>query len=134
MGTNVFLLSMPDAVGIYLALGLCGLSIVFLALHVQRKFVRASGVLTRLNREWQDAQAQFLNLAEVAQRQMANQPVHDKAPPREPGGEISAGLRKQITTMSRNGAAAEDIARTAGLSEAEINVLLGMSRVEGGKK
>ena len=124
---------MPDEIGIYLALGLCGLSIVFLALHVQRRFVRASGALTTLNREWAEAQAQFMNLAEVAQRQMSTQTVHEKAPPQEPVGEISSGLRNQITAMSRNGAAAEDIARTAGLSEAEINVLLGMARVDDGQ-
>ena len=131
MPTKMFLISMADEIGIYLALGLCGLSIVFLALHVQRKFVRASGALTTLNTEWEDAQAQFSNLAQAAQRQMGH--ARKPAPP-EPTGEISAGLRSRITAMGRNGAPAEEIARASGLSEAEIEVLLGMSRVGAGKK
>ena len=134
--TNVFLPSMPEEIGIYLALGLCGLSIIFLALHVQRKFVRASSALTTLTREWEDAQARFFKIAEAAQQQIGSldtEPSLRVSRP-EPNGEISFGLRNQVSAMGKNGATADEIARTAGLSEAEVSVLLGMSRVEGGKK
>ena len=134
MSTKVFLLSMTDEIGIHLALVLCGLSIIFLALHVRRRFVRASGALTTLKKEWEDAQAHFFNLAEVAERQIGGlETAHVQSTSQPPGSEISSGLRTQVTAMSRNGAAVVDIARAAELSEAEINVLLGMSRVKRGK-
>ena len=135
MPTKVFLPSMPDEIGIYLALGLCGLSIIFLALHVQRRFVRASGALTNLNREWEDAQARFFKIAEAAQSQIGSLETEPQLVSRQnPSGEISFGVRNQVIAMGKSGSTAGEIARSAGLDEAEVNVLLGMSRVEGGKK
>ncbi len=139
MPTNVYLPSMPDQIGIYLALGLCGLSIIFLALHVQRKFVRASGALTALNREWEDAQARFFKIAEAAQKQIGSLEIEPHLVGRqvsrqESSGEISFAVRNRVIAMGKSGATPGDIARSAGLEEAEVNVLLGMSRVEGGKK
>ncbi len=134
MATNVFLLSMPDAIGIYLALALCGLAIIFLTIHVQYRFACARGALTTLNREWENAEAQFTNLAEIAQQKIGRlENVPGGAISQEPGASIDSGIRNQVTAMSRSGAAARDIARTAGLNEADIDVILGMSRVEGRK-
>ena len=135
MATNVFLLSTPDKIAIYLSLVLCGLSIILLALHVQRKFVRARGALATLDREWQDAQANFLKIADVARQQIGS--MESAAPSVrmvQPAGEISLDLRNQVRAMGKRGKDSSEIARTAGLSEAEVDVLLGMSRIADRKK
>ena len=135
MATNVFLLSTPDKIGIYLSLVLCGLSIILLAFHVRRKFVRASGALKTLNREWQDAQANFFKIADVARQQIGS--MESAAPSVgivQPAGEISFDLRNQVTAMGKRGKDSSEIARTAGLIEAEVDVLLGMSRIADRKK
>ncbi len=135
MATNVFLLSTPEKVGIYLALALCGLSVLLLALHVQRKFMRAGGALSSLNKEWEDAQSKFFQIAEVAEQRMEGlDPNPGSQVPPQPRSEVSFDVRSQVAAMGKRGLDAPEIARSAGLSEGEVEVLLGMSRIADRKK
>ena len=93
------------------------------------------GALTTLDREWQDAQANFFKIADVARQQIGS--MESAAPGvgiGQPAGEISLDLRHQVTAMGKRGKNSSEIARTAGLTEAEVDVLLGMSRIAGRKK
>ncbi len=135
MATNVFLLSTPEKIGIYLALALCGLSILLLALHVQRKFMRAGGALSSLNKEWEDAQSKFFQIAEVAEHRMeALDPNAGSPIPPQPRGEVTFDVRSHVAAMGKRGLDSPEIARSAGLSEGEVEVLLGMSRIADRKK
>ena len=135
MATNIFLLSTPEKIGIYLALALCGLSVLLLALHVQRRFMRATGALSGLNKEWEAAQSKFFQIAEVAEQQMDGLGSNpDSAAPPEQRGNVSFDVRSQVAAMGKRGLPTPEIARSAGLSEGEVEVLLGMSRMADRKK
>ena len=135
MATNIFLLSTPEKIGIYMALALCGLSVLLLALHVQRRFMRATGALASLNKEWGDAQSKFFQIAEVAEQRMEDLGSNPgSAAPPEREGDVSFDVRSQVSAMGKRGLDTPEIARSAGLSEGEVDVLLGMSRMEKRKK
>ena len=139
MTTNGLLVSIPpEEIGIYLALCLCGLSIISLAYYVRRKFQLTSVALGTLNKEWQDAEASFFNIADVARQQISSL----KSAPLSPAVELPANqsavaidfdLRSRVVAMAKRGGEVSVIARSAGLTEAEVDVLLGMSRIERGK-
>ena len=135
MATNVFLLSTPEKIGIYLALALCGLSVLLLALHVRRRFMRASGALATLNREWESAQSRFFQIADVARQRIEDFSTAPAGtgPPEQSGG-VSFDVRGQVAAMGKRGLPTPQIARSAGLSEGEVEVLLGMSRMAARKK
>ena len=135
MTTNVFLLSTPEKIGIYLALALCGLSVLLLALTVRRRFRRASEALTTLNKEWESARWKFFQIAEVARQRIDDFPTAPAGTgPPEPRDKVSFDVRSQVAAMGKRGLDTPKIARSAGLSEGEVEVLLGISRMEKRKK
>ena len=138
METNVFLLSTPEKIGIYLTLGLCGLLVMLLALHAQRKFSRASralGTLNTLNKEWEEAQTKFFEAEAQAQDHVgALSLAQHSATPEAPSAEIGFDLKNQVTSMAKRGAATAAIARSANLTEAEVDVVLGMARLDAERK
>jgi len=125
------LFSTPEKIVIYVALGLCGLAIMFLALQMQRRVVYASSALSSLdalNREWESAQSSFLEIAGVA-RQKIGDLESAPAPNPQQSGSVGFDLRNQITSMAKRGMTPAAMAQATGLDEAEVEVLVSLSRL-----
>lgn len=133
METNAYLLLTPDKIGIYLTLGLCGLLVMLLALHAQRRFRRASSPLATLNvlnKEWEEAQSKFFEAADQAKERIGELNLPQREPAFQgPAEEIGLELRNHVMSMAKRGAGNDEIARSAGLTEAEVDVMLGMARI-----
>ena len=139
MDTIAFFLSTPEKVGIYTALALSTSSMLLLALYVRRKFARANGMLTAMTEEWTDAESRFFKVADVAEQRinafkLTAETVIPVSPSMAPPGEVSLNVRKQVVSMGKRGKAAFEIAGVLGLGQAEVEVLLGMARIAGGRK
>jgi len=118
-----------------LELGLYGLLFVVLFIYVHLKFRRAERVLKMLRKEWDGAESKHAGLVQVAQNRIARLSVEPVVPKTPPVAEsVSTGLttdtRNQVSAMGRRGIPVPEIARSCGLPEGEINVLLSMARMQ----
>lgn len=118
-----------------LELGLYGLLFVCLFIYVHLKFRRANHVLQMLRKEWDGAESKHAGLVQVAQNRIARlaaQPVAAKSSPvvqSAPQG-LTPDARNQVSAMGRRGIPVSEIARSCGLPEGEVNVLLSMARMQ----
>jgi hypothetical protein len=139
--TIALFLSMPEKVGIYSALVLSTSSVLVLALYVRRKFARANGFLTALTEDWADAESRFFKIADVAEARISTlEPSAEtvvspsQSPSIAPPEDVNFDTRHQAASMGKRGMGVAEIAHTLGLAEAEVEVVLGMHRIAGGKK
>lgn len=121
-----------------LELGLYGLLFVSIFIYVHTKSRKADRLLKALKQEWDGAESKHAGLLQVAQHRISrlgaapetvkpgvatlslSQAVSQAVPP---------DTRNQITSMGRRGIPASEIARSCGLPEGEVDVLLSMSRM-----
>jgi hypothetical protein len=118
-----------------LELGLYGLLFVALFIYVHTKFRKAERVLKMLRKEWAGAESQHAGLVQIAQTRIARlngesggaKPFSAAPSVSQP---VTADTRNQVTTMGRRGIPVSDIARSCGLPEGEVDVLLSMARMQ----
>jgi len=118
-----------------LELGLYGLLFVCVFIYVHTKFRKADRVLKMLRREWDGAESKHAGLVQVAQSRIARLSA-------EPGAATPASVvqsaspsltpdtRNQVSAMGRRGIPVPEIARSCGLPEGDVNVLLSMARMQ----
>jgi DNA-binding CsgD family transcriptional regulator len=122
-------LSIHNPIFVYSLLAAYGVVTVFILTYVHAKFRIASKTLKLLADEWQSAQSRHAGFVGLAQEQLS------KLSPPPPGLHVrSAGvnldLRNQVVLMARRGITPSEIARSCGLHEGEVEVLLGMVRIQ----
>jgi hypothetical protein len=118
-----------------LELGLYGLLFVGIFIYVHAKFRRADRVLKALQKEWNGAESQHAGLIQIAQKRIARlnaEPGDAKPSSAAPSVSqpVTLDTRNQITAMGRRGIPVPDIARSCGLPEGEVDVLLSMARMQ----
>src|SRR6186713_462622 len=92
-------------------------------------------MLKMLRKEWDGAESKHAGLVQAAQNRIARLSTGPAAAKKAPAVENTAqGLtpdtRNQVSAMGRRGIPVPEIARSCGLPEGEINVLLSMARMQ----
>jgi hypothetical protein len=116
---------------VYSFLGLYGLLMLLLIAYVHAKFRSAGRMLKRLQSEWQIAETQHSNFVGLAQDRLSKlsaPPPTAVTAPRHTG--IGTDVRGQVMAMAKRGIEATDIARSCGLQVGDIDVILGMARLQ----
>jgi hypothetical protein len=89
--------------------------------------------LKRLQTDWQNAASTHEDFVGMARERLSK--LSSAAPAVAASvarkSAIGADIRNQIVAMARRGTAVKDIARTCGLQEGEVEVILGMARLKG---
>lgn len=122
-----------------LELGLYGLLFVCIFIYVHAKFRKADRLLKGLKKEWDGAESKHAGLIQVAQHRISR--LGAEAEIVKPGSAtpsvsqavsqaVPSDTRNQVTAMGRRGIPVSDIARSCGLPEGEVDVLLSMARMQ----
>jgi hypothetical protein len=134
MSGNASVLSTINPIVVYSVLGFYGIFMAAAVLFVYQKFRSANRLLVALHKDWENAQSahlELLNEAKAKFSSLAPITVHPATPASESRPRtVSFDTRNQIRSMGRKGLSAADIARACSMTEAEINVLLGLSRIQ----
>jgi len=116
---------------IYSLLALYGVLTVLVLTYVHSKFRLATKTLKALDTEWQSASSRHAGFVGAAQEHLsklsAPPPVAASLPVRHMA--VNFDVRNQVVAMAKRGVAPQEIARTCGLHEGEIEVVLGMVRL-----
>ena len=118
-----------------LELGLYGLLFACIFIYVHMKFRKADRLLKALKKEWDGAESKHAGLMQFAQHRISKigaEPGVAKPAPATPSVSqaVTPDTRSQITAMGRRGIPVSDIARSCGLPEGEVDVLLSMARMQ----
>jgi hypothetical protein len=116
-------------------LGLYGLLFVGIFIYVHMKFRKADRLLKGLKKEWDGAESKHSGFLQVAQHRISRlgaEPEVAKPGPAAPSvfQAVATDTRNQINAMGRRGIPASEIARSCGLPEGEVDVLLSMARMQ----
>ena len=125
---NNLSVSMHNPILVYSLLALHGLLMLSLLLYVYSKFRTAANTLTQLRTEWQSAESKHATFLGVAQERLAT--LSRPAALMTSTAGVGADTRNQVQAMAKRGMTVNDIARTCGLQEGEIDVILGMARLQ----
>ena len=136
MSVNASSLLTLNPIIVNLELGLYGLLFVCIFVYVHMKFRKADRMLKALKNEWSGAESKHAGLIQFAQHRITRlgpqsdvvKPIPSAQPVSQQG--VSPDTRNQIAAMGRRGFPASEIARSCGLPEGEVDVLLSMARMQ----
>ena len=128
MQANDLNLSIHNPILIYSFLALYGLLTVVLLVYVQAKFRSATKVLQILQTEWDSADSRHAGFVGRAQEQIAKLAVPAAVPVKS--ASVNFDTRNQVVAMGKKGFTAIEIAKTCSLQEGDVDVLLGMARLQ----
>ena len=135
MENSLFLDLSPEKISIYLTLLLVALSMLLMANYIRRKFRSTNGKLASLDKEWESAQSDFRDAAASAREQLSHLvPSRGEPAVARQAVEVGSGLRKRVVAMRKKGRSSPEIAAALGLTEAEVDVLIGMARLSNRQK
>jgi hypothetical protein len=124
---------MANPIVIYSTLGFYGLINVAVVLYIYRKFSGANLLLRSLRKDWESAEENHSQLLKQAKDHVsklapakAASPAVMAAGPRS----VTFDARNQVIAMGRKGFSAADIARACAVAEADVDVLLGLARIQ----
>ena len=123
-------LSIHNPILIYSFLAVYGMLTVAILAYVHAKFRFATKALSMLSTEWKSAEAMHVGFVGKAQEQISKLSV-PVTPTVAKHASVSGDMRKQVVAMGKKGLGAIDIAKACGLHEGEVDVLLGMARLQG---
>ena len=117
---------------VYVTLAIYGVAIAGLLLYIHRKFSKAQLLLAGLSQDWQSAESQHKLLLTQAKERVS------KLEPAPAGASATPAARRTITTDARNqiakagrkGLSTPEIARSCGIPEADVEVLLGIEALQ----
>ena len=118
---------------IYITLGVYGLLIGAVVFYVYRKFNGASLLLRSLSKDWASAENSHKGLLDEAREhvsKLATAPAPSLAVSLSGPRSVTFDIRNQVIAMGRKGVVAADIARACAMPEADVDVLLGMARIQ----
>ena len=130
MPANDLSLSIRNPILIYSFLALYGLLMVLIITYVHTRFRLAARTLELLQSEWQNAESKHSTFVGLAQEQLSKLKVQATVATAPSGRPVGFDLRNQVVAMAKRGIAVNDIARACGLQEAEVDVILGMARLQ----
>jgi hypothetical protein len=128
---NDLKLSIHNPILIYSFLALYGMLTVVILTYVHTKFRTTAKTLKLLATEWESADSRHAGFVGAAQEQLSRLTI---APPVQAlpvrATAVNFDLRNQIVAMAKRGIASPEIARSCGLHEGEVEVVLGMVRIQ----
>lgn len=134
MSANASVLSTVNPVIVYSALAFYGVFISAVLLYVYRKFSGASRLLDSLKKDWDSAESSHKSLLTQAKEHVSRLSTAKPEPAMAVSGggrgSVTFDTRNQIIAMGRKGFTAGDIARACAMPEADVDVLLGMARLQ----
>jgi len=116
---------------IYTVLALYGLLTIAVLAYVHNRFRAATGILKSLQVEWDNADSRHAGFVGKAQEQIAKLAV-----PAVPvasavkNAAVGFDVRNQVVAMGKKGFKTLEIAKSCGLHEGEVDVLLSMARLQ----
>jgi len=124
-------LSIHNPILIYSFLALYGLLTVLTLTYVHARFRLATKTLKRLSTEWESAESRYAGFVGAAQEQLARLSTAT-LPPALPvrNAAVNFEVRNRVAAMAKRGIASPEIARVCGLNEGEVEVVLGMVRLQ----
>lgn len=124
-------LSLHNPILIYSLFVLYGLLTVLILTYVYAKFRVATKTLNLLQTEWSAAESRHAGFVGAAQEHLSKltvpAPVPAVAVRHAP---VNFDVRNQVVAMAKRGIAPAEIGRVCGLHEGEVEVLLGMVRLQ----
>jgi DNA-directed RNA polymerase specialized sigma24 family protein len=122
---NVSSISIRDPILIYFFLALT-------LLYVYAKFRAAAKALELLQKQWEAAESKHTDFITIARDKLASLSQPASVVRLSAAGTIrlQPDMRTEIVAMAKRGVSADDIARTVGLKEGEIEVVLGIARLK----
>jgi hypothetical protein len=131
MSASDLSLSIRNPVLIYSFLAVYGVLTLLLITYVRAKFRTAEKALKMLHTEWESAESQHASIVGAAQEKLSKLTPGRPAPTSAARiGAVGLDTRNQVVVMAKRGIAAIDIARTCNLQEGEVEVILGISRLQ----
>jgi len=109
---------------------LYGLMTVMLIVYVQSKFRSAAKLLQALQVEWSAADTRHAGFVGKAQEQISKLSTPAPVAAAVLTSSVNLDTRNQVVAMGKKGFSATDIAKTCGLQEGDVDVLLGISRLQ----
>ena len=132
MWANVSVLSAVNPIVVYSVLGFYGMLILSVLLYVYRKFSGTARLLDSLKKDWESAETTHKDMLTQAKEHVSKlTPI--PAPLNIGAGSarsVNFDLRHQVTAMGRKGFQTVDIARACAIPEADVDVLLGLARIQ----
>ena len=116
---------------IYSFLALYGVLTVLILTYVHAKFRLATKTLQLLQTEWHNAESRHAGFVGAAKQQLSK--LAEPAPvPALPvrKADVNFNVRNQVVAMARRGIGPVEIGRSCGLHEGEVEVVLGMARLQ----
>ncbi len=132
MPANDLSLLIHNPILIYGFLALYGTITIVLVTYVHSKFRTANKTLKLLTTEWATAESRHADFVGAAQQQISKLAVAPPAAAQPVARSVAVGFdtRNQVVAMAKRGISVPDIAKAARLHEGEVEVLLGMARLQ----
>jgi len=121
-------LSILSPILVYAALAAYGMLTLGVLAYVHSRFQFATKTLQSLKTEWDTAESRHAGIVGRAQEQISKLAV--PAPVLTPKPAVGLDMRHQVVAMGRKGFGTTDIAKVCNLPEGEVEVLLGMARLQ----
>jgi DNA-directed RNA polymerase specialized sigma24 family protein len=118
---------------VYATLGLYGLLFAFMFLYLHNKFKASARILKLLQTDWAAAESTHADLVGTAQEKIARLSVElpQRVQAQVPAVKsVTSDTRTQVVAMGKRGLGISEIARNTGLPEGEVDVLLGLARMQ----
>lgn len=119
---------MNSAIVVYVLLALYGLLTVFVLAYVRARFRLAAKVLKNLKLEWDDADSRHAGFVSNAQDRISKLSVPVGPPTRNTL--VTLDTRNQVVAMGKKGFSPADIGKACSLAEGEVEVILGVARLQ----
>lgn len=131
MPANDLNLSIHNPMLIYSFLALYGVLTVLILTYVHAKFRLATKTLKLLQTEWHSAESRHAGFVGAAQQQLSKLAEPAPVPAVTVRNQaVNFNVRNQVVAMAKRGIAATEIGRSCGLHEGEVEVVLGMARLQ----
>jgi hypothetical protein len=112
---------------IYAALAVHGLILILVVAYVHSRFRNSGRLLQALKVEWAAAESKHTGFVGKAQEQIAKLAIPSQSARPAP---LTLDTRRQVLAMGKRGVNVSEIARSCGMPEGDVDVLLGMSRLQ----
>ena len=133
MSVNASAVLMANPIVIYSTLGFYGLIIAAVILYVYRKFSGTNLLLESLKKDWESAENSHSTMLKQAKEHVSKLAVAPAASPAlVPAAKrsVTFDTRNQVIAMGRKGLTTSDISRACAMPEADVDVLLGLGRIQ----
>jgi len=128
---NDLSLSIHSPVLIYSFLAAYGLLTILMLIYVRAKFRSAAKTLNLLQAEWQSARSTHESFVGAAHEQLSKLIAPKPAsnfPQRNTA--VNFDVRNEVIAMAKRGIAPPEIARSCGVTEGEVEIVLGIIRLQ----